>query len=87
VASRKSAQQVADDNLETAVRVHRQKTASLAKAKAAYDRAEEAEKIAGRKVKAARLVAGVDTDTPEDAQPEPEPETVPAAPPANEDLV
>ena len=85
--TRKTAQEVADENLDTAVRVHQKAVARVAKAKAAYEKAESDAAMAGRKVQAARLVAGVDSDAPEDSQPEPDPEVEPAAPSSDEDLV
>jgi hypothetical protein len=85
--TRKTAQEVADENLETAVRVHQKAVSRVAKAKAAYEKAEADAAMAGRKVKAARMVAGADDDAPEDSQPEPDPEVAPAAPSADEDLV
>jgi len=54
---RKSAQQVADENLATAERVHEKAVARVEKTKQAHEKAVEDEKFAARKVRAAKIIA------------------------------
>jgi hypothetical protein len=62
MAERKSGLQVAQEALETAERVHEKSKARVEKLEADLQKAREKERLDGRKVRAARLVA-VDEET------------------------
>ena len=57
MAERKSAQEVAEENLKTAERVKEKTDARLEKAEAALEKAREDAKMAERRVRAARVLA------------------------------
>lgn len=67
--ARKTAQEIANENLETAERVKERADARLEKATAAHEKAKEDAKMADRRLRAARMVA-LDEETDSiDAEP------------------
>jgi len=64
MAPRKSAQEVANENLAIAQRVHEKAEARVVKTKEAHDKAVADEKFARRKVTAAEMLASDDEPEP-----------------------
>jgi hypothetical protein len=81
VAKRKTAQEVANENLATAERVHEKAKARVEKTRADAEKAVEDERLARRKARAARMVA-LDEETDQI-----EPDATPAAEPAGDDVL
>jgi len=78
--ARKTGLEIAQDNLATAERVHEKAKARVEKTREAHEKAVADERLAGRKVRAARIVAlDEEVDQPID------PEATDAAPPQTGD--
>lgn len=86
MAQRKTPQQVAQENLDTAERVHEKAVARVDKLKADYDKAVADEAFAARRVRAARMLA-LDEDVAADVDPEPTPAAPPAAGKEDDDVL
>ena len=67
--ARKTSLEIAQENLETAERVHEKAKARVEKTREAYEKAVADERLAGRKVRAARLIATDEETDAIDAEP------------------